>query len=116
MWRDDAYLLDMLLAAQKIQHHTQGVEREQFLADELLQNAVMRWIQVIGEAAWRVSSEFKQGHPEIPWAAMAGLRHRLVHDYFHINPVRVWEVVARDLPALIGLIQPLIPPEEPPRG
>jgi len=113
MWRDDAYLLDILLAAQKVRHYTQGVTREQFQGDDLLQNAVMRWIQVIGEAAWRMSPEFKQDHLEIPRAAMSGMRHHLVHDYFRVDPDRVWEVVEENLPVLIALIQPLVPPDEP---
>lgn len=55
MWRDDAYLLDMLLAARKVQEFTEGVGRKQFEADDLVQNAVMRQIQIIGEAARKVS-------------------------------------------------------------
>ncbi len=112
MWRDDAYLLDMLLAARKAQQFNQGVTWEQFQSDDLLQNATMRQIQIIGEAARKVSPEFNQAHPEIPWHEIIGMRHRLVHDYFHIDPVRVWEVVEKDLPVLISLIEPLVPLDE----
>jgi len=72
MWRDDAYLLDMLLATRKVQQFTQGVTWNQFRGDELLQNAVMRLIQIVGEAARKVSPEFKQAHPEIPWQGSSG--------------------------------------------
>jgi uncharacterized protein with HEPN domain len=113
MWRDDAYLLDMLLATRKVQQFTQGVTWNQFQDDEMLQNAVMRLIQIVGEAARKVSPEFKQAHPEIPWQGIIGMRNRLVHDYFRIEPSRVWEVIEKDLPALIPLIEPLIPPDEP---
>jgi uncharacterized protein with HEPN domain len=113
MWRDDAYLLDMLLATRKVQQFTQGVTWNQFQGDDLLQNAVMRLIQIVGEAARKVSPEFKQAHPEIPWQGIIGIRNRLVHDYFRIEPSRVWEVIEKDLPALIPLIEPLIPPDEP---
>ncbi len=113
MWRDDAYLLDMLLATRKVQQFTRGVAWNQFRGDELLQNAVMRLIQIIGEAARKVSPEFKQAHPEIPWQGIIGMRNRLVHDYFRIESSRVWEVIEKDLPALIPLIEPLIPPDEP---
>jgi uncharacterized protein with HEPN domain len=113
MWRDDAYLLDMLLATRKVQQFTQGVTWNQFQGDDLLQNAVMRLIQIVGEAARKVSPEFKQAHPEIPWQGIIGMRNRLVHDYFRIEPSRVWEVIEKDLPALIPLIEPLIPPDEP---
>jgi uncharacterized protein with HEPN domain len=112
MWRDDAYLLDMLLAARKAQRFTQGTSWEHFHSDDLLQNATMRQIQIVGEAARKISPEFKQAHPEIPWHEIIGMRHRLVHDYFQIDPVRVWEVVEKDLPVLISLIEPLVPPDE----
>ena len=112
MWRDDAYLLDMLLASRKAQQFTQGVIWEQFRSNELLQNATMRQIQIIGEAARKISPEFKEAHPVIPWHEIIGMRHRLVHDYFHTDPVRVWEVIEKDLPVLISLIEPLVPPDE----
>jgi len=70
-------------------------------------------IQIVGEAARKVSPEFKQAHPEIPWQGIIGMRNRLVHDYFRIESSRVWEVIEKDLPALIPLIEPLIPPDEP---
>ena len=111
MWRDDAYLLDMLLAARKVQSFTAGVSRAQFEADEILQNAVLHVIQIIGEAASRVSADFRKAHPEIPWAQIVGMRHRLVHDYLHIDLVRVWEVIDKDIPALIPVVEPLVPPD-----
>jgi len=66
MWRDAAYLLDMLLAARKVRQFTQGVNWEQFASDDLIQNATMRQIQIIGEASRKVSVEYQQEHPEIP--------------------------------------------------
>lgn len=113
MWRDEAYLLDMLLAAQKVQRFIEDVTWDRFQQDDLLQSAVMHQVQIIGEAARRVSPEYKESHPEIPWARIVGMRHRLVHDYFQIDLDRVWGVIKGDIPALIPLIQPLIPPEEP---
>ncbi|MGH8248217.1 MAG: HepT-like ribonuclease domain-containing protein [Gammaproteobacteria bacterium] len=112
MWRDDAYLLDMLLAVRKALQFTNGVSREQFLESDLLQNAVMRLIQIIGEAARHISPDFQKAHPDIPWHDMIGMRHRLVHEYFRIDATRVWEVIQQDLPTLIPLIEPLIPPDE----
>ncbi len=112
MWRDDAYLLDMLLAARKVQDFTRNVTREQFQGDELTQNGVMRQIQIIGEAARKVSPQCQQAHPEIPWEGIIGMRNRLVHEYFRIIPERVWDVVEKDIPELIGLIELLVPPDE----
>jgi uncharacterized protein with HEPN domain len=100
MWRDDAYLLDMLLAARKAVKFTQGVLLEQLENDEMLQFATLRALQIIGEAARRISPEFKETHPEIPWSAIVGMRHRLVHEYFRIRVQKVWDVVRDDLPKL----------------
>jgi len=113
MWRDDAYLLDMLLAARKVLQFTRSTTWKQFERDEVLQHAVMRLIQITGEAARHVSPEFTGQHPEIPWRGIIGMRHRLVHNYVDIDPVRVWEVVRKDIPELIALLEPLVPPETP---
>ncbi len=111
MWRDDAYLLDMLLAARKIQKYAQGYNFERFEEDEVLQDAIMRRIQIIGEAARKVSLEFKEAHSEISWPDIIGMRHRLVHDYSQIISEKVWETVIKDIPELIDQIEPLIPPD-----
>ncbi len=114
MWRDDAYLLDMLLAARKVRDFTQAVSGEQFETQEVLQHATMRLIQIIGEAARKISPEFQGAHQEIPWRGIIGMRHRLVHEYFRIIPEKVWEVIERDIPALIPLLEPLVPSDEAP--
>ncbi|MBU4272939.1 MAG: DUF86 domain-containing protein [Planctomycetes bacterium] len=113
MWRDEAYLLDMLLAGRKIRAFTADVDENRFRTDEVLQHAVMRLIQIIGEAARKISSDFRQSHPEIPWRDIVGMRHLLVHEYFRIVPEKVWEVVERDLSDLITMIEPLVPPDSP---
>ena len=111
MWRDEAYLLDILLAARKIVRFSQGYSAEKFAADEVLQHAVMRLIQIIGEAARKISPAYKEAHPQIPWTQIIGMRNRLVHEYFRVETDIVWEVVDQDIPALIPLIEPLVPPE-----
>ena len=111
MWRDDAYMLDILMAGRKILKFTEGVSERRFQDDELLQNAVMRQLEVIGEAARRVSQEAKDAHPEIPWRDMVGMRNRLIHEYFRIDVAKVWEAVCDDIPALIAGIEPLVPPD-----
>lgn len=111
MWRDDAYLLDMLLAARKVMKYAQGVDFERFDQDEVLQDAIMRRIQIIGEAARKVSAEFKDQHPEIPWYEISGMRNRLVHEYFKVITEKVWEAVVKDIPNLIDELEPLVPPE-----
>jgi len=84
MWRDDAFLLDMLLAARRVLKYAQGLDFQRFENDEILQDAIVRRIQIIGEAARKISQEFKEAHPEIPWFEVIGMRHRLIHEYFRI--------------------------------
>lgn len=112
MWRDDAHLLDMLLATRKVQEFTRDIAWERFEGDDLIQNAVMRQIQIIGEAARKVSPPYRQEHPDIPWNEIIGMRNRLIHEYFRIIPERVWDVVEKDIPELLHLIEPLVPPDE----
>lgn len=112
MRRDDAYLLDMLLAARQAMSFMQGSSRAQLEDDELLQNAVLRSLEVIGEAAGRVSKAFRKAHPEIAWQDMVGMRNRIIHEYFRINYGAVWDTVHIDLPVLIEQIEPLIPKED----
>jgi uncharacterized protein with HEPN domain len=113
MWRDDAYVLDMFLAAQKVQKFVNDVSEDKFLFDEVVQNAVIHQIQIIGEAANKVTLEYRKEHTQIPWQQIVALRNRLVHEYFNIIPERVWEVVKEDIPDLIKQIEPLVPPDEP---
>jgi len=101
----------MLLAARKVMKYAQGINFEQFEQDEILQDAIMRRIQIIGEAARKVSDEFKEEHPEIPWHEISGMRNRLIHAYFRVITENVWEAVKKDIPDLIVLIEPLVPPE-----
>lgn len=112
MWRDDAYLLDMLLAARKVLEFATGVDWRRFKRDDLIQNAVMCQIQIIGEAANKVSPGSKSDHPEVPWREIVAMRNRLVHEYFRILPDRVWEVVQTHVSALIRMLEPLVPPDD----
>ncbi len=109
--RDDAWLLDMLLAARKARGFATGIGRARFLSDEVLQNAVMRQIQIVGEAANRVSDSTRIANPAIPWHEIIGMRNRLVHDYVNINAALVWDVVQTDLDPLIEKLGGLVPPE-----
>jgi len=109
MRRDDAYLLDILLAARRALEHIHGISREQFQSSELLQDALVRPLEVIGEAAQRISDEYKESHGEIPWFKMTGMRNRLIHEYFRVDYGAVWDTVQKDVPELIDLILPLVP-------
>lgn len=108
MWRDDAYLLDMLTAARKVLQYTEGISRQQFDSNEILQNAVMRQLEIIGEAARCISAEAKKEHQQIPWQGMIGLRNRLIHEYFRIRIDRVWETIECDIPELVEMLEPIV--------
>ncbi len=113
MQRDVAYLLDILLAARRACHFLEELTWEEFSQSELHQDAVMRPLGIIGEAARRVSQQTQDAHPEIPWQQMVGMRNRLVHEYFRVDLATVWETVQNDLPYLISLVEPLVPaPDE----
>lgn len=112
MQRDEVYLVDMLLAAEKIEAFIEGLNRQDVLHNEVLLFAILRLIQIIGEAASKISPDYHAQHPEIPWRRMIGMRHRLVHEYFNIDTARVWEVVSEDVPRLIQLLTTLVPFDE----
>ena len=113
MQRDDAaYLLDILIAAKKAISYLDGLSWEEFEASELHQDAAMRALEIIGEAANRVSEATREAHPEIPWLQVIGMRNRLVYEYFRINLAAVWDTVKRDLYELIKKIEPLVPKED----
>ena len=113
MGRDEGFLLDMLLAARDARAFVSGLTRRQFDASRLHQNAVIKALEIIGEAAGRISEDTRKVHPEIPWAEIIGMRNRLVHGYFDVDWAKVWDTVHHDLPPLIATIEPLIPPENP---
>lgn len=81
---------------------------EDFLADRMLQAAVIRCIEIVGEAARCVSQETRQAAPGIPWPLIVGMRHILAHDYGAVNLDRVYSIAKNDLPELIARIEPLI--------
>ena len=110
--RDLSWLLDMLLSAQDAEKFTHGINKAEFLDSDLHQSAVIRALEVLGEAAGRVSRETVAALPEIPWQDVTGMRHRLIHDYFDVNLELVWEVVQDEIPSLIKALERLVPPED----
>jgi uncharacterized protein with HEPN domain len=111
--RDDlTLLLDMLIAAQKIQRFVQEMDLAEFTADDMVQSAVIREFQVIGEAARMISDTTKDQHTSIDWPNIAGMRNRLVHEYFAIRLEVVWKTIREDVPPLITYLTPLIPKDE----
>ena len=99
------YLSHIIDAAQRIAIYTAGMAREQFLASSLVQDAVIRNLEVIGEAARKIELAdpgFPTQHPELAWSSMQGMRHRLAHGYYRVNLDIVWVTVERDVPQLLA--------------
>ena len=102
--RDRLFLEHIAEAIRRVREYT-SAGRDAFFADRKTQDAVIRQLEIIGEAARSVSDELKQQHPEIPWRAMIGNRDRLIHGYFQVLLDRVWTTVADDIPRLDGQIE-----------
>jgi uncharacterized protein with HEPN domain len=113
MRRDDALFLDILIAARKIQQFTFEMTKEDFKENQMAQSAVIREFQVIGEAAKMVSINSQTQHAQIAWNKIAGMRNRMVHEYFRIDLDIVWDTVERDIPGLITQMEAIVPPENP---
>lgn len=111
MMRDDAYLFDILESAKLALEHLGDVQRGEFEKDILLQDAVVRRLEIIGEATRRISKETKQKYPHLPWKEMLGMRNAAIHEYDDLDLDLVWDTVARDLPDLVKELEKIIPPE-----
>ncbi len=96
----DLLLEDMLAAAQKIERYTSGIDQESFRQDEKTIDAVVRNLEVLGEVARQLPGDFLVQHPDVPWHQIAGLRNRIVHEYFGLDLELIWQVVQHDLPQL----------------
>ncbi|MDP2897265.1 MAG: DUF86 domain-containing protein [bacterium] len=111
MPRDMAYLLDILIHARHARHFTAGMTKADFLSDRKCQFAVIRCIEVMGEAVKRLSQNVRERFPQIPWPQMARMRDLLIHAYDRIVLDEVWTTVQSDLPTLISVLETIVPRE-----
>jgi len=110
---DDAVRLrHMLDASRKAVALLAGRRRAQLEDDEIAQLALARLLEIVGEAAGRVSPDYRASHAQLPWAEMAGLRNRLAHAYFDVDLEVLVDIVTTDLPPLIGQLERLLPASE----
>ena len=106
--RDAACLWDMLDAARTVRQICADLDWNRYAADRKTQLAIERLLEIIGEAAGRVSPAFRDTHPEIPWRQIIGQRNILVHEYGEIKQERIWKVVAEDVPILIQQLESFV--------
>ena len=102
----------MLQSCQNLISYTQNKTRADLDKDPLLELALVRLIEIIGEAASHISSEFQSQFPAIPWINIIGMRNRLIHAYYDIDNDRVWDTITDDIPPLITELQKILQSEE----
>lgn len=102
------YVRHMLDAAQKVVAFTSQREREDLESDEMLSLAVVRLLEILGEASRNLPDDVRKRNPQIPWTAIAGTRNRLIHGYFDVDLDIVWAIVTQDVPHLIPQLEAIL--------
>jgi uncharacterized protein with HEPN domain len=110
MRRDDSRLEDINNAAIRLAQYVAGVTLEQFLDDNMRRAATIREMEIMGEAAYRISEKLKVNHPEVPWAVLMNLRNFYIHVYDRIDYERVWYTVTHTVPRIQVAVSKLLPP------
>lgn len=103
---DDLFTFDIIEACERIGDYLNGVDRDKFDSDKMIQDAVVRNIEIIGEAAKNISAETKDEHPKIAWREIARMRDKIVHHYFRLNMDIVWQTATVDIPDLLEKLRP----------
>lgn len=111
MRTDAAYLWDILESAKNIESFKSGKTFTDLKDNQMFRSAVLHEVQLIGEAARGLSAEIKAENPDIPWDEIIGMRHRIVHEYFRVDLITLWQTMQFDIPDLIPKIESLLPPE-----
>ncbi|MDK2371813.1 MAG: DUF86 domain-containing protein [Candidatus Korarchaeota archaeon] len=94
------YILDILTSIDEIEEFTEGMDFEEFIGDRKTINAVIRSLEVMGEAAKKIPRKIREKYPDIPWKYLVGMRDKLIHEYHGVDLGIVWEVVKTEIPPL----------------
>ena len=105
---DRIRLLHMVEASQAAMRFVAGRQRADLQTDQMLLFAVIRAIEVVGEASNKVSEEVRAANPNIPWKAIVGMRNRLIHAYFDVDTDMVWETLQLEIPAVLNDLEMLL--------
>lgn len=105
---DTVYLRHILDAIVKIEEYLQGINYDSFMQNTLLQDGVIRQVEIIGEATKRVSSNLRSEYPSIPWKDIMGMRDKLIHDYFGVDIDAVWSTAKDDIPMLKAEVEKIL--------
>lgn len=101
MKKDPRVLITHILnCIESLEKYSKGVKKEEFLENEEKQDAIVRKVEIIGEAVSNLEQKFKENYPDIPWQDISDMRNKLIHEYFSVDLELVWEVVQKDLPLL----------------
>jgi uncharacterized protein with HEPN domain len=112
MPRDNESLIDIERAARRILRYTDNISRAELEMNDEKLSAILYQIAIIGEATKRLSQDFRQQHPEIPWREIAGMRDMLIHKYDQVDFDVIWDVVQNKLPELLTQLEPILPSRE----
>ena len=110
MPHDAVFLGDIVSSARAIAGHIEGLDEGAFVHDRTAYQAVIRELEIIGEATKQLSVELRDAHPDIPWKQMAGLRDVLIHAYRKVDLNEVWHIATFEIPRVLLAVQPLLPP------
>ncbi|MFN3179060.1 MAG: DUF86 domain-containing protein [Thermus sp.] len=102
------YVMDMLQAISRIERYLADLDRDAFLASDLHLDAVVRNLEIVGEAARHLPEELRDRYPEIPWRRVVGLRNVVAHQYFAVDPEVVWVVAKEQVPTLKNILQHIL--------
>jgi len=106
--KPDLYIADILKSVNKIEEYTKRINEEEFNKNTLIQDAILRRLEIIGEAVKNLPQEFKEQYTDIPWDRIAGMRNIVAHEYFGVNLKRVWKTIKDDIPELKEKIHRII--------